>query len=193
MRLHITGVAFAIGLSFSAVTQAGGISGSNLGNTCAGCHGVNGASAGTTMPVIGGLPKSYIETAMKQYRDGSRSATVMGRIAKGYNDAQIAAMSEFFARQAWVSATQNVDANLAKLGSTIHAGNCENCHEKNGTVIAEGDAPPRLAGQWTAYLQLYMDGVNDPAWLNKHPKKGTFGKTTKSDVDAVLQFYASQK
>ena len=145
MRLHITGVAFAIGLTFSAVTQAGGISGSNLGNTCAGCHGVNGASSGTTMPIIGGLSKSYIETAMKQYRDGSRSATVMGRIAKGYNDAQIAAMSEFFAKQQWVSASQNADPNLAKLGSALHAKRCEVCHEKEGSLVAS-DAPHIQAG-----------------------------------------------
>jgi sulfide dehydrogenase cytochrome subunit len=192
MRLQIAGVALAIGLTFSAISQAGGISGRMIGNACAGCHGVNGASAGDTMPTIGGLPKSYIETAMKQYRDGTRSATVMGRIAKGYNDEQLSALSEFFAKQPWVSATQPVDANLAKLGGAIHANNCESCHIKNGTSVAD-EAPPRVAGQWTGYLQLYMDGVNDPQWLQKHPKKGTFGKTTKSDVDAVLQFYASQK
>jgi len=193
MRLQIAGVALAIGLTFSAVTQAGGISGSNIGNTCAGCHGVNGASAGTTMPIIGGLSKSYIETAMKQYRDGTRSATVMGRIAKGYNDAQIVAMSEFFAKQQWVSSSQKADANLAKLGSAIHSKRCEACHEKDGSVVVEGDAPPRLAGQWTGYLQMYLNDVNNPGWVSNHPKKQMFVNTTKEDIDALLQFYASKK
>lgn len=193
MRLQIAGAALAIGLTFSAVTQAGGVSGSNLGNTCAGCHGVNGASAGTTMPSLGGLSKAYIETAMKQYRDGTRGATVMGRIAKGYNDEQIVAMSKFFAAQPWVSSSDKSDANLAKLGAPIHEKNCEFCHDKNGTNVSD-DAPPRIAGQWTAYLQIYLDGVNDPQWKNMHPKKKLFEKvTSKGDIDALLNFYASKK
>jgi sulfide dehydrogenase cytochrome subunit len=186
-------VALAIGLTFSAPTHAGGISGSNLANTCAGCHGVNGASAGTTMPVIGGLSKSYIDKAMKQYRDGTRGATVMGRIAKGYNDAQIAAMAEFFARQPWVSGVQKADAKLAAIGRTVHAKRCEACHEKEGSAVIEGDEPPRLAGQWAPYLQLYLNDVNNPAWANSHPKKQMFVNTSKEDIDALLQFYASKK
>ena len=142
------------------------------------------------MPTIGGLPRSYIENAMKQYRDGTRGATVMGRIAKGYNDQQISAMSEFFATQQWVAAQQNTDASLAQRGSAIHAEHCESCHAKNGSAIAN-DAPSRVAGQWVNYLQLYLDNVHDP--LNKHPKKGYIMKITKGEIDAVLQFYASQK
>lgn len=193
MRLQIVGVALAIGLSFSAATQAGGVSGSMLGNTCSGCHGVSGASAAETMPTIGGQSKAYLEATMKQYRDGSRASTIMGRIAKGYNDEQISAMSAFFAKQPWVSAPQPVDAKLAKQGEALYAKKCKMCHAENGSKVADG-APPRLAGQWSAYLRNFLDCVNDAKCANNHPmKEQLFGKTTKAEIDALLQFFASKK
>ena len=192
MRPRIVGMAFVIGLSFSATAQAGAVSGSMLGNTCAGCHGVNGASAAETMPIIGGQSKTYIESTMKQYRDGSRAATIMGRIAKGYNDEQIAAMSAFFAKQPWVSAPQPVDAKLAKQGEALYAKKCKMCHAENGSKVPDG-APPRLAGQRTAYLRNFLDCVNDAKCANNHPmKEQLFGKTAKADIDALLQFFASK-
>jgi len=130
---------------------------------------------------------------MKNYRDGSRASTIMGRIAKGYNDEQISAMSAFFAKQPWVSAAQPTDAKLAKQGEKLYAKSCKMCHANNGTKAAE-DGPPRLAGQWTTSLRLYLDCVNDAKCANKHPmKEQLFGKASKADIDALLQFFASKK
>lgn len=194
MRLQIAGMALAIGLSFSATAQAGKISGAMLGNTCAGCHGVNGASTGDTMPTIGGLSSAYIEKTMKAYRDGSRSSTIMGRIAKGYDDAQIAAMSEFFGKQKWVSAPQKTDPKLVAEGEAYAAKVCGFCHAEGGTVSSnEPDAPPRIAGQWSSYLQLYLNDINNPAAKNKHPRKTMFEKATPADIEGVLQYFASKK
>ena len=192
MRLRIAGVALAIGLSFSAVTQAGGVSGSAIANTCAGCHGVNGASSGDTMPIIGGLPKVFLDAAMKQYRDGTRASTIMGRIAKGYNDEQIAAMSEILAKQQWVSSKETTDAKLAQIGREIHVKRCEVCHEKEGSLVA-ADAPPRVAGQWMGYLNLYLNDINNPDWANKHPKKQLFATLSKDEMNALAHFFASKK
>lgn len=193
MKLKITTVVFAIGLTFSAAGQAGGISASMLGNTCAGCHGVNGVSAGTTMPSLAGLPKAFIDTAMKQYKDGSRSSTIMGRIAKGYNDEQLAAMSDFFAKQTWTSAPQKTDAALVKLGKKLHAKRCESCHRDNG-VSTEQDMP-RMAGQWAGYLRFYYTAAcSEPKWESKHPATaGLCESTSGDDIAALVQFYASQK
>ena len=154
MRLTIVGVALAIGLGFSAATQAGGVSGSMLGNTCAGCHGVNGASAAETMPTIGGQSKAYIETTMKQYRDGSRASTIMGRIAKGYNDEQLAAMAEFFAKQRWVSAPQQADAKLAKQGEALYTKSCKMCHALHGSSSSKLIADSVPFGKWSLPLKF---------------------------------------
>ncbi len=192
MKQRVAGGALAIGLTFSVASQAGGISGSMLGNTCAGCHGVNGASAGTTMPTLAGLPKAFVETAMKQYKDGSRSSTIMGRIAKGYNDEQFAAMADFFARQPWTSAAQPADAALVKQGKKLHAKRCESCHRESG-VSMEQDMP-RLAGQWEGYLRLYLASCNEPKWESRHPKDAALCENVSADdVAALVQFYANQK
>ena len=194
MRLQIAGVALAIGLSFSATAQAGNISGSMLGNPCAGCHGVNGASMAGTMPTIGGQSSSYLEKTMKAYRDGSRSSTIMERVARGYDDAQITAMSEFFAKQKWVSAQQKTDPTQVAAGEAFANKNCAFCHAEGGTAVSnEPDAPPRLAGQWAESLRLYLADINNPAAKNKHPRKAMFEKATPADIEAAVHYFASKK
>jgi len=95
----ITKVQFAllaVGLLAGQAALAADPSGAMLGRTCAGCHGTDGVSKGAA-PSIKGLPASYMDKAMKDFKSGQRPSTIMGRIAKGYSDTEIAAMSEFFA------------------------------------------------------------------------------------------------
>lgn len=183
---------FAFGLTLSVAAQAAD-PGAMLGNTCAGCHGLKGASAGETMPVIGGLSRDFIYMAMQQYRDGTRSSTIMGRIAKGYNDQQLAAMSDYFARQKWSPATQKFDLAVLKRGEKLHIKRCEACHRDNGADMALDMQP--LAGQWSGYLQIYMDSCRDPKWKTQHPDAMTVicNDLNADDVKALVQFYASQK
>ena len=69
-----------------------------LANTCAGCHGPNGISNGPLTPSIAGLPKEYIAESMHDFASGKRASTVMQRIAKGYTDADINDLSEYFSK-----------------------------------------------------------------------------------------------
>ncbi len=67
---------------------------------CANCHGTDGrAAAGAGMPGLAGLSAAYFVEQMNAFRDGKRQATIMHQISKGYTDAQIAAMAQFFAAQ----------------------------------------------------------------------------------------------
>ena len=86
----------AAGLLASQVAMAGGASGEAIGFTCNGCHGMDGMSKGAA-PSIKGLPSSYLENAMRDFKSGKRPGTIMNRIAKGYTDAEIKAMSDYFA------------------------------------------------------------------------------------------------
>lgn len=70
-----------------------------LASTCFSCHGDAGKSAGA-MPSINGKPAKLLELNMKAFRDGKRESTVMQRIAKGFDDAEIKALSEYLARHA---------------------------------------------------------------------------------------------
>ena len=71
-----------------------------LAATCANCHGTNGkAVEGSSVTSIAGLDKSYIAAQMKAFKGGTRPATVMHQISKGYSDAQIETLAAYFAAQ----------------------------------------------------------------------------------------------
>ena len=94
-----------------------GASARMLAETCAGCHGTDGASVGPASPTIGGMNAEYFVEIMEGFRDDSIYSTVMGRIAKGYSDEEIAAMAGFFAGRPYVPAKQEFDAKLADKGA----------------------------------------------------------------------------
>lgn len=72
----------------------------SLAASCAICHGTDGQRvAGTIVAGLAGRPKGELVAIMAAFRDGSRPATVMHQIAKGYGEAEIAAMAEWFSRQ----------------------------------------------------------------------------------------------
>ncbi len=64
--------------------------------SCSGCH---PASARVTSPVprLAGLDRAAIVRAMQDFRSGTRAATVMDRIAKGFTDAEIQAIAAWYA------------------------------------------------------------------------------------------------
>ena len=66
---------------------------------CAACHGTNGNSAGGAIPGLAGTNKDYFVAQLKAFKEGKREATVMHQIAKGYTEAEIAAIADFFAAQ----------------------------------------------------------------------------------------------
>lgn len=63
-----------------------------LSISCAGCHGPGGHSPGPIPSIYGRTAPAIAET-MRAFRDGTRPATVMNRIAKGYTDAEIDAVA----------------------------------------------------------------------------------------------------
>ncbi|EWY42887.1 hypothetical protein N825_02660 [Skermanella stibiiresistens SB22] len=56
---------------------------------CAACHGTDGNSIGVATPTIASLSPEYLVDSMIAYKTKTRRSTVMGRIAKGYSDADI--------------------------------------------------------------------------------------------------------
>jgi cytochrome c553 len=67
---------------------------------CAACHGTNGRAApGSTVPGLAGRPAGEIVQLMTQFKEGKRPATLMHQIAKGYSEAEIAALADYFSKQ----------------------------------------------------------------------------------------------
>lgn len=69
-----------------------------LAGACAGCHGVSG-QGGHGIPSIR-QTQNIVEfiSAMQAFGANRREATVMGRISRGYSEAEIAALAHFYAR-----------------------------------------------------------------------------------------------
>lgn len=67
---------------------------------CIGCHAIPGYQASFPqvyrVPKIGGQSPQYIESALKDYRQGNRNHPTMVGIAKGLTDAQIAALAAYY-------------------------------------------------------------------------------------------------
>lgn len=72
----------------------------SLAASCANCHGTNGkAVAGSSVTSLAGLDKDYFKAQMVAFKAGTRTATIMHQISKGFNDAQIESLASYFAAQ----------------------------------------------------------------------------------------------
>jgi cytochrome subunit of sulfide dehydrogenase len=67
---------------------------------CIGCHGPNGAGVAIgDVPAIAGLEAQGLASALLAFRGNERPGTIMNRVARGYSDAEIAAVAAYFAAQ----------------------------------------------------------------------------------------------
>jgi cytochrome subunit of sulfide dehydrogenase len=66
--------------------------------SCSGCHATS-KGVDTAVPRLVGRKPAELATAMREFKSGARPATVMGRIAKGFTDPEIDAISAWFGAQ----------------------------------------------------------------------------------------------
>lgn len=93
---------------------------------CAPCHGTNGQEFLEAMPPLAGMPVEQFTQAMLAYREGTRPAVIMDRVARGFTDAEIDAMAQWFVKQPlkqWenTSLTEANAAQAAALNATSDA------------------------------------------------------------------------
>lgn len=162
-----------------------------LADTCVGCHGPEGSSVGPAIPSIAGMSAEYFNTVMKEYKADGRYGTIMNRIAKGYSDEEIDLMGDYFAKQDFVRYPQQLDAAKVAAGEKLYDKNCSKCHDEKG-ALADDDAGI-LAGQWLPYLTYSMEDFT--AGKREMPKKmkKKVEKLDSAELDALLQFFASQQ
>ncbi|MCY3855423.1 MAG: hypothetical protein OXI73_12430 [Rhodospirillales bacterium] len=74
--------------------------GARLAAPCAGCHGTAGrVPEGSVIPGLAGREAAELASLLAAYRSGERPSEEMGRIARGYDDSEMAALAEWFAAQ----------------------------------------------------------------------------------------------
>ena len=69
----------------------------SLAATCFTCHGTDGRSVGGIPPSLAGRGKSELLQALKDFKEGKRTATIMHQHAKGYTDEQLDLIAGYFA------------------------------------------------------------------------------------------------
>jgi cytochrome subunit of sulfide dehydrogenase len=97
--ISIVVAAIALAAAGTAAAQGGDPNaGRSLAATCANCHGTNGTSAGGTEN-LAGQAKADLVRKMQEFRSGAKPGTIMPQLAKGYTEAQIDQVAEYFAAQ----------------------------------------------------------------------------------------------
>ncbi len=100
-KLSLAAIVLALG-SFQLASAADTAAGQIKSETCLGCHGIpNYSNTYPTykVPKLGGQHASYLESALKAYREGTRNHNTMHANAENLSDEDIADIAAFFANQ----------------------------------------------------------------------------------------------
>ncbi len=195
LKLMCAALLTAGGFAFpGALMAAPPDAGAMLAGTCYGCHGPAGSSLGPATPTISGMATETFMDYMKAYQEGTRPTTVMDRIAKGYTEAELKLMADYFVKQKFVRFPQQTDPALVKAGAALHKDRCVKCHEDNGRKDADGSGV--LAGQWLPYLVYSMEDFTSGKREMAKKMAAEVKRVQEADpkgLEALMHFYASQK
>lgn len=179
-------------LSAQVVNAADAVNGEKLSQTCLGCHGAPGLrNPGPVyaIPMIGGQHAEYIVSALKAYKDKTRSHKTMQAQASNLSDENMADIAAFFSQMEGNSRPSLVNAAEAKIGEKISA-SCATCHGKTGD--GEQTSFPKLAGQYESYLvqalKDYRSGDRNNIIMSGQATNLSIG-----EIEALSAWFSSQQ
>jgi sulfide dehydrogenase cytochrome subunit len=176
-----------------AAAELAAMRGEMLAQACFACHGPGGGSIADGVPTIGGQNAAYLTASLLRFKIPDRPATVMTRLAKGYTDAELEAMSIYLSRLPFVRHPQVTDPALVARGEKVYKAVCEECHGSGGRVSEMADYPI-IAGQRLQYLQMQMDEIHLTGARGVEAKfSAQLAKLPHADVEAALHFFAAQR
>jgi len=178
---------------------------STLVENCASCHGKDGASTESDVPIIGGYSAKYLGDSLANYRNKSRpcpevkyragahkgEAMDMCTVAGKLTAEDAAAVAGYLATKPFVRASQSVDATKAEHGKQVHEIHCKKCHEDGGSSPEDDNGI--LAGQWMPYISHTFDEFASGKRPLPKKMKPKFDELSKDDFDALLNYYGSFK
>jgi sulfide dehydrogenase cytochrome subunit len=186
-------------------TAARAADGASVMEQCAACHGKNGVSTDSSIPIIAGYSAKYIVESIKNIRNklrpcaevtipagpkkGTRSD--MCKVAADLKDSDAEAVAKYLAAQKFVPAKQSFDPAKAKAAVAVYKLRCEKCHEDNGSSQEEDNGI--LAGQWTPYLREQITNFRSGKRQIDDKMKLRLERVSKEDEEALYHFFASQQ
>lgn len=186
LKLPVVALVMVFGNSVTAADLSGVVKG------CAICHGPEGVSTRPEFPTIAGIPAGVHADALYLYKEGGYPCpdSKMCKPAVRLSDEQIEQIAEYYAAKPFVAAKQDFDADKAARGEEIHNADCEKCHTGGGSN-PEVDASI-LAGQWMMYLTAVMTDYAAGKRLQNDAMKAKTEKLSEADIEALVNYYASQ-
>ena len=140
-------------LTSNAHAAGDAANGEKLSQTCLGCHGAPGLrNPGPVylIPMLGGQNEAYIVSALKAYKEKTRTHATMQAQAASLSDQDMVDIAAFFSSSDGKSRKNNVDKSLANEGKKL-AASCAACHGADGATTVDNNTPI-LAGQYESYL-----------------------------------------
>lgn len=171
------------------VTAAQAAEVKTLMRTCSACHGGNGTTPSSDIPIIAGQPFSVIEDALILFAGGQRPCTAMCAIAAALSPLEKETLANYLEQQNFTPAAQEFQPSLAALGAKLHLNNgCETCHSqggRNGNGMA-----PILAGQRTPYLRNALHQIKAGKRSGPKVMNHAVQSLSNDETEALLNFYA---
>ncbi len=161
---------------------------------CTKCH-----AADSGFPNLGAQTSEYIFQSLKDYQSAARhsdNAVMMAKKAKGFDDATLKGLADYFSKQP-AAAPADGDAAVIAQGKDIYENGiqakgvlaCNNCHGRDG----EGNKmSPRLASQLQTFLASQFVAYKDGSIDNQAEMKDIASKLSDDEVTAVTTYLQSK-
>jgi cytochrome subunit of sulfide dehydrogenase len=199
----LTGAACGAVFAIATALPAAAADVNKIVESCANCHGKDGASTEADVPTIAGYSAAYLAESMNTYKKKERPCpetkyragdkkgqqTDMCKTVANLSDADVKAVAGYFAGKKFVRAKQSFDPALAKKGKELHEFHCEKCHSDGGSV-ADDDAGI-LAGQHKGYLAETFKEYTSGKRPMPEKMKPKIEKLDKANIDELVNYYAS--
>lgn len=189
IKTKIACIAALLLLTGAAAAEGDPEAGAAIGYSCLGCHGIEGyrnAYPSFRVPKLGGQTATYLEIALRGYRDGMREHPTMVAQAASLSDQQITDVAAFLASLG----SETVEAGGDQAPSFEKAAACAACHGQNG--ISVSPPWPTLAGQHEEYLVHALNQYRDGS--RKDPVMSPMAAPlTDEDVKLLAMYFSSLK
>lgn len=177
--------------------------GRRFGNFCSSCHGTAGAAVSDAIPSIGGQHKDFLKNSMMDMKpivvDGKEQApkrysTLMKIFLKGYSEAEIEAMADWYSSRPWVPTSYPLNQDLVAKGkASTQLETCISCHGANGNNV-EDTGIPRIGGQVPTYLyNALLEYKNDKRMTERASEMELVKEINDEELKALAEYFSSLK
>lgn len=165
------------------------------GGVCAACHGITGNSPSGAFPKLAGQGAGYLLKQLHDFKSGARRNDTMSAFAGALSDADMRAVSAYYAAQPPAPGAAH-DAAALPLGQKLYRGGladqavpaCASCHGPAGRGVPV--QYPRLSGQWAEYTAAQLHAFQTGARNNSEPMHQIASRLSDTEIQALADYIA---